>query len=92
MSRIWWLSFADARRPRGEQFLGAVMVRALTFLEAVRVSHVLKLNPGGEVQGRPCPAKIVPLVPPAWVERLMSREDVKQFDAEMKPILADAGI
>lgn len=89
---IWWPSFADDTRPKGEQFLGAVMVRALTFIEAVRVSHILKLNPGGEVQGTPCPAKIVALVPPAWVERLLSREEVKQFDAEMKPLLENAGI
>lgn len=36
--KTWWLSFADGSLPAGTQFLGAVMVRAHSFIEAVVTS------------------------------------------------------
>jgi hypothetical protein len=30
MGHLYWLSFADSSRPRGSQFLGAVIVRVLS--------------------------------------------------------------
>ena len=49
--KTWWLSFADPLRPTGQQFLGVVIVDAIGFIEAVRVTHILGVNPGGEVRG-----------------------------------------
>lgn len=48
---VWWLSFADPDLPPGTQFLGVVILNAPDFMSAVLLSHALKLNPGGEVQG-----------------------------------------
>lgn len=43
----WWLSFADETG-----FLGAAIVRGVDAHDAVRRSHRLGLNPGGEVMCR----------------------------------------
>jgi len=48
---IYWLSFADGRKPRGSQWLGGCMVEAPSFMTAVDKAHRLKINPGGEVKG-----------------------------------------
>lgn len=45
----FWLSFADPDKPRGEQFLGVVMLQARDLRHAHMESHRLGLNPGGEV-------------------------------------------
>ena len=47
---FWWLSFADAERPRGTQNLGCTIVAAETLTEALVVTHRLGINPGGAVQ------------------------------------------
>lgn len=44
--RLWWLSFADA-----DGFRGVVIVRAHGLISAVRLTHQLGVNPGGEVAG-----------------------------------------
>jgi hypothetical protein len=46
----WWLSFADPDREPGSEFLGVVIVEARGFALAVRRTHELGINPGGEVQ------------------------------------------
>lgn len=71
----WWLSFADGRRARGDQFLGGVYVRADNMIAAVNAAHRLGINPGGEVQG-------VDLdhVPPADAQnRLLSKDDMERL-------------
>lgn len=52
-----WLSFADASKPRGQQFLGVCIVEVpllsspqATFRGAIKKAHKLKINPGGEIQ------------------------------------------
>lgn len=49
----YWLSFADASRPHGEQLLGVCIVHAVGMVNAVRAAHALGINPGGEVRGIP---------------------------------------
>lgn len=46
-----WLSFADGERSEGQQFLGACVVEAPSFLLAVFRTYELGINPGGEVMG-----------------------------------------
>src|SRR5260221_7432566 len=81
---LFWISFADADLPKGTQFLGAVVVEACCPLSAVQNSHDLGLNPGGEA----CLVKIPDeyVRPDAkWINRLLSRADVAEFDEEWKP-------
>lgn len=77
----WYLSFADGKLPTGTQFLGAIVVRARGFLDAVRQTHRRGINPGGEVQGVDVPAEWNP--PEAFVNRLLSREDIAEMDRQI---------
>lgn len=45
----FWLSFASGPPPNG--FLGAAIVQALDFEEAIEEAWRRELNPGGEVRG-----------------------------------------
>lgn len=47
---LYWLSFCDSQLPQGQQFLGACIISAHNWLEAVTISHLFRINPGGEVQ------------------------------------------
>lgn len=77
----WWLSFCDERRPKGEQFLGACMVRAWGIGTAVAEANRYKINPGGEVQGLSIPVD-VPDPPAEWVYRLLTRAECEEFDRQ----------
>lgn len=70
MTEWWYLSFA------GGGFRGACLVRATSPADAVREAHALKINPGGEVLAAPLSKLNVPLPPPEFRERLLSREEV----------------
>lgn len=76
-TELYWLSFADAALPTGQQFLGVCIVRAGEFIEAVHVSHALGINPGGECQGHSLVYQdgVVNKIPAEAVERLLSREE-----------------
>lgn len=60
----WYLSFADPDRPKGSQWLGATVVRASSFMEAVLVSKITGCNPGGQVFGHDIPDGKWPTTPP----------------------------
>lgn len=47
----WWLSFADADRPKGQQALGVAIVKAPHLVLAIKKAWALGINPGGEVMG-----------------------------------------
>lgn len=79
---LWWLSFCDPakapppelQRPGGPSFLGGVITQAPTLAAALTRSHVLKVNPGGEV-------KILGPMPlwsvaPEYRDRLLSAEEI----------------
>lgn len=51
----WWLSFCDADRPKGEQFLGVILVDAVDLVDAITQTHQAGCNPGGEVKAVPLP-------------------------------------
>jgi hypothetical protein len=50
MTAYYWLSFADAQKPKGSQFLGARIIEGVTLMAAIKAAHIMGLNPGGEVQ------------------------------------------
>lgn len=43
----WWLSFTCEEKG----FLGVAIVFATDFIHACKVTHALKINPGGQVSG-----------------------------------------
>lgn len=45
---LWWISFCDPHKPKGEQFLGLCIVRAVDEISAIKVAWALGINPGGE--------------------------------------------
>lgn len=47
----WWLSFADADRPKGKQLLGVCIVEGVDMIAAIKAAHARGINPGGEVAG-----------------------------------------
>ena len=79
VSRLFFLSFADGTRPSENQFLGAAFVYAASQIDAVREAHRLGCNPGGEVLMADVAAGVD--VPPRLVGRLLSREEVEEWDA-----------
>jgi hypothetical protein len=79
---LWWLSFCDPakapapefQRPGGPSFLGAVITQAPTLAAAITRSHVLKVNPGGEIKiVGPIPAEFIA---PEWRDRLLSADEI----------------
>lgn len=47
--QILWMSFCDTSKPKGEQFLGVIITKALGPVHALKKTHQMKINPGGEV-------------------------------------------
>jgi hypothetical protein len=70
----WWLSFSD------ERFLGAAIVEASNFPEAVLRTHALGINPGGEVLalGPFSEDEVRPLVGPGCCNRLLSKREIME--------------
>lgn len=85
---MFWLSFADGNLPKGTQFLGACIVCADTFLDAVSKAHRLGINPGGEVIGHKIPSDREFLIRPEEVEVLMNRAQCEAQDRRMSQELA----
>lgn len=78
-AKWWYISFADGSLPEGEQFLGACFVKAQGEMTAVGVTHLLNINPGGEVMiVGPMYDDQVPPEQPRW--RLMQREEIDAVD------------
>lgn len=76
--RWWWLSFCDADRPVGQQFLGACLVQARGVILAAQEAHMRGCNPGGEVRILEASADFQPK--PGWANRLLSRKECEEFD------------
>ena len=49
-TQFFYLSFADSSLPKGKQWLGGCYIRSESFDEAMVLSKVLGINPGGQVQ------------------------------------------
>lgn len=69
MKQWWYLSFA------AEKFLGACIIEAEDFVDAVRRSHRMNINPGGSVRGNPIPEDAV--YDPSYRNRLLTKEDLQ---------------
>lgn len=51
MQRYWFMSFCDSARPKGTQFLGALIGRGVTLPDACKGAWREGLNPGGKCWG-----------------------------------------
>nr|ABU51093.1 BpiB02 [uncultured organism Bio4] len=76
--QLFYMSFADGSKPKGQQFLGGLFIQAKSFTGAIRASHQQGLNPGGEVQA----AVVQRPVESKWIGRLMSRAELEEMDRE----------
>lgn len=77
---LWWLSFADPKRPRGLQFLGVAIVEADEFIPAVERAIKDGINPGGDVKGARVP-EFLPRPPSNYVGRLLTRDEATVAEA-----------
>ena len=81
---FWYLSFAD-----DDGFLGAVVVEATGFMDAVMKTRTLKINPGGEVMGHPfCPEETGCPLP---MDTLLSTEDLGEDAMTIEEIELEQG-
>lgn len=68
-----YLSFSDASRPKGTQWLGGCYIPADTLHEALALSHGLRINPGGSVRiTGPFPAQALR---DGYANRLLTTEE-----------------
>ncbi len=72
MKEWWFLSFAQPGK-----FLGGAYLLAGDFMDAVRLSHRLGINPGGSVAGFDVPG----IPPERFRNRLLSRAECEECDA-----------
>lgn len=75
---LWWLSFAS-----DDGFLGACIVPGSDVATAAMAAHALGINPGGEVLGIPTPPDCIDRLPKAFLGRLLSLEECREFDRIM---------
>lgn len=85
MSKYYWLSFADAAKPKGTQFLGALIIEGATLAAAIKAAHIMGLNPGGEIQ-----AQAFETTDPQgkellekWKEKLLTKDECWTLDPLM---------
>lgn len=78
---LWWLSFVDPGRsapieqqvPGGGGFLGVVIAEGDTLADAITRSHLLGVNPGGQVSAQgPIPRQ---LIAAEWRDRLLTKDE-----------------
>jgi hypothetical protein len=72
---LWWMSFCDPTKPKGQQFLGVCIVEAKGFVHAHQKLWTLDINPGGEIQ-----AMQVVGVPTEYHNKLLSRAELEAAD------------
>lgn len=72
----WWLSFCDTSKPKGQQFLGVVVIEGVDLRGAIQRSWALGLNPGGEVMSIALTGGTVPA--DGWRNRLLTRDEAEE--------------
>lgn len=78
---LWWLSIVDPDRsapleqqvPGGGGFLGVAICEGDTLADAITRSHLLGVNPGGQVSAQgPLPASMIAA---EWRDRLLTKDE-----------------
>lgn len=73
----FWMSFCDADKPEGSQLLGTCIIDAIDWMHAITRSHILGVNPGGEVKLHPIHLEPNEEIRPEYQRRLMPPEESK---------------
>lgn len=85
-----WLSFAHAGDPEvpgdTDRFLGVVVVEAADFLNAVKITHNLGVNPGGEVVGYPIEEQFLEAIPVEDRNRVLNKSDCDRINEALQKI------
>jgi hypothetical protein len=71
----WYLSFVDKVHGK-DKFLGACIVEADNYREAIFQAWMLKINPGGEVAIKEVPEEAYYLFP---INKLMDRQELEKY-------------
>lgn len=83
----YYMSFTDAELPEGSRFLGACIVEAADLPTAITKTHVLGINPGGDILVVDIPDPTTCPVPIAVVEnRLLSVKELEKFMGPVRRI------
>lgn len=77
---LYWMSFADARKEPGTQFLGVALVAADDMSCALREAWARGINPGGDVQAFELPLAVAEKIPPEYRNRLLSRDEAEALN------------
>lgn len=77
------MSFADPDRPKGQTFLGVVILEAYGFTDAIERSHDEGLNPGGEVRASEVTYEDHP---EALRNRLLKKSDLAGFGVSTRDV------
>jgi hypothetical protein len=75
----WWLSFADPRKPKGQQFLGACLVQGYGLGTAIQEARRRGINPGGEVKGSAVQEKSLARYPENAFNRFMDLPTIERI-------------
>lgn len=72
---LYWISFIDEEKPKGQAFIGVAIVRAPSIDDAIKESHRLGVNPGGQAM-----VIRVPELYAGYTNRLMSKEEIAKME------------
>ena len=76
----FWISFCDVDKPKGSQFIGVIIIDSMNFDSAIKQTHSLKINPGGEISSWQVNGRNIPLM---YFNRLLSTEQVDELEKHM---------
>jgi hypothetical protein len=89
---LYWMSFADPDKPKGQQFLGAVILEASSLSDAIQETWRKGINPGGEVVFLEIAPDKEYLCPPETRNALLSREELTRHFPDLRQFGLDAGV
>lgn len=85
---LYYLSFADPKRPKGQQWLGCCYVEAESVHHAIlHVSREHDCNPGGEVMVIKLPPEAKARLKPEALNKLLDEEGLRSAPIEEDRVL-----
>lgn len=73
---LMWLSFAeDSEDDPDGKFNGLIITEGTDLIECVKKTHILSINPGGQVLGHPIPRWASCIIPPFMLDFLFQKEE-----------------
>ncbi len=72
----FWMSFCDPEAPKGNQFLGVIIVEGVDLRDAIFRTHALNINPGGEIEGIELEKDVIK---PEHIDQLYTKKQLIEF-------------